>query len=320
MTTTRARPHTRALVPVEPAATDPPVLADHYIHAIKDAVKASHAPATRRSYEEGFARFKAWAEAEGLPYLPASPETVAAFLVHRAPGRSPSTLRIERTAIAHRHREADLADPCASEGVRRTLAGLVRIAATNGYTIKQARPLRAEDLAAIRATAKGARGRENVALVSVMRDALLRRSEAVAIRWADIIFEDDGSARVTIRRSKTDQDGAGVTVYLGRAAVRDLQAMMPEGTDPSPGDRVFPFTARTASRRIKAACRAAGLGAGFSGHSPRVGMAQDLAAHGVELPALMTAGRWSSSAMPARYCRGEAAGRGAVARYHGEAP
>ena len=29
-------------------------------------------------------------------------------------------------------------------------------------------------------------------------------------------------------------------------------------------------------------------------------MAQDLAASGVELPALMTAGRWKSSRMPAR--------------------
>ena len=62
--------------------------------------------------------------------------------------------------------------------------------------------------------------------------------------------------------------------------------------------------------------KAAGLGDGFTGHSGRVGMAQDLAAAGVELPALMTAGRWKSSKMPARYTEGQAAGRGAVARYY----
>ncbi len=45
-------------------------------------------------------------------------------------------------------------------------------------------------------------------------------------------------------------------------------------------------------------------------------MAQDLAAAGVELPALMNAGRWKSSRMPARYTEGQAAGRGAVARYY----
>ena len=54
----------------------------------------------------------------------------------------------------------------------------------------------------------------------------------------------------------------------------------------------------------------------FTGHSGRVGMAQDLARSGVELPELMTAGRWKSSRMPARYTERQAAGRGAVARYY----
>ena len=63
-------------------------------------------------------------------------------------------------------------------------------------------------------------------------------------------------------------------------------------------------------------CREAGLGEGFSGHSPRVGMTQDLVAHGAGLVAIMNAGRWKSERMPAHYSRGETAGLGAVARYH----
>ena len=59
-----------------------------------------------------------------------------------------------------------------------------------------------------------------------------------------------------------------------------------------------------------------GLGEGFTGHSGRGGMAQDLAATGVELPALMMAGRWKSSRTPARYTDRQAAGRGAVAKYY----
>ena len=62
----------------------------------------------------------------------------------------------------------------------------------------------------------------------------------------------------------------------------------------------------------------AGLGDGFIGHSGRVGMAQDLVKSGVEMPALMTAGRWKSSKMPARYTERQAADRGAVARYYQE--
>ena len=45
-------------------------------------------------------------------------------------------------------------------------------------------------------------------------------------------------------------------------------------------------------------------------------MAQALAASGVELPALTTAGRWKSSGMPARYTERQASDRGAVARYY----
>ena len=72
---------------------------------------------------------------------------------------------------------------------------------------------------------------------------------------------------------------------------------------------------------IKATTRMAGLGEGFTCHSPRVGMprvgmAQDLSAAGVELPELMTAGRWDSPTMPARYTEAQATSRGAVARYY----
>ena len=56
----------------------------------------------------------------------------------------------------------------------------------------------------------------------------------------------------------------------------------------------------------------------LSNSSGRVGMAQDLAKTGAQLPALMTAGRWKSSTMPARYTESQAAARGAVARYYQE--
>ena len=47
-----------------------------------------------------------------------------------------------------------------------------------------------------------------------------------------------------------------------------------------------------------------------------LGTAQNLTITGVELPALMTAGRWKSSHMPAQYTEGQAAGRDAVSRYY----
>jgi site-specific recombinase XerD len=70
-------------------------------------------------------------------------------------------------------------------------------------------------------------------------------------------------------------------------------------------------------RLLRRVAKLAGLDpAGVSGHSARVGMAQDLAASGAELPAIMTAGRWRSPTMPARYAERTLAGRGAVARFY----
>ena len=101
-------------------------------------------------------------------------------------------------------------------------------------------------------------------------------------------------ALLQVRRSKTDPEG--VVLYIGREAAEALRAIRPVVLlllDPNVP--VFGLSARQIGRRVKAA----GLGEGFTGHSGRVGMAQDLVRNGVELLALMSAGRWKSARMPA---------------------
>ena len=123
----------------------------------------------------------------------------------------------------------------------------------------------------------------------------MRRSEAAQLRWSDVEFRDDGAALLHIPQSKTDQEAEGTVLYIGRAASQTLQAICPCGQLYDANLPVFGLSARQVSRRVDAAAKAAGLGEGFTGHSGRVGMAQDLVKSGVELPALMTAGRWKSS-------------------------
>ena len=135
------------------------------------------------------------------------------------------------------------------------------------------------------------------------------------LTWADVEFRDNGSALLQLRRSKTDQEAEGVVLYIGTEA---SQAIRPAQELLDRNARIFGMTTRHIGNRVRAATEAAGLGEGFTGHSGRVGMAQDLAENGVELPALMTAGRWKSSKMPARYTERQAADRGAVARYYQE--
>ena len=59
------------------------------------------------------------------------------------------------------------------------------------------------------------RGHVDVALVRARRDGLLRRSEAAALQWQDLSVEaPDGSGRLHIARSKTDQEAHGHVAYL----------------------------------------------------------------------------------------------------------
>lgn len=312
-----------------------PALGTKQVEAIAAAAEEAHSPATRRAYKASWRVFEEWARGHGFEALPAAPEAIAAYLAERAgAGASGSTLAMARAAIRYHHETSGLTNPCASPGVRWVLRGLNRRAASQGRRPTQATGLTAEGLAAIRATAtrprvgRGGhretaasaekRGAVDIALASVMRDAMLRRSEAAALRWGDVEFRSDGTARVTIRRSKGDQDGHGVVQFVGPLAAEALAAIRPEQV--SAVGRVFGLrTGRSISSRLAAMARAAGLAGAFSGHSPRVGMAQDLAAACTELPALMVAGRWKSSRMPAHYASAEFAGRGAVARYYGTA-
>ena len=317
-------------LPTSASATGELAALAPHVERIRAASASAFAPATRRAYGGSWARFLAWADGEGLQALPAPPAAVAAYLAHRSEdGRSLATLRMDRQAIRAAHIEAGGPDPTASEGVRRVLRGLSRQRAGEGR--RQAAALTAEALGAIRATAATPRtgptgrtespeaarrrGAVDIALASVMRDAMLRRSEATALTWADVEFRSDGSGRLTVTRSKTDQEGEGAVQYLGRFAARALRRI--RGTDPA--GRVFGLrSGRSAARRLAAMAKAAGLEGAFSGHSARVGMARDLVAHGASVAAVQVAGRWASSRMPAYYARGELAARGAVAQFYGD--
>ena len=121
------------------------------------------------------------------------------------------------------------------------------------------------------------RGLVDIALVGLMRDCLLRRSEAAEVRWDHITSHADGTGRLLVGVSKTDQEGEGVLLFVSSQTMRDLDALTPECAG---GELVFNLHPRSIGRRIAAAARAAGEAGAYSGHSARVGMARDLARAG----------------------------------------
>ena len=154
----------------------------------------------------------------------------------------------------------------------------------------------------------------NRALLAVAYDGMLRRSELASLLVSDLLEDVRGDATLLLRRSKADGESRGEIVYLApdtvalvrswirRAGITNGRLFRSVGKGGSIGERLDPSQV---PRIFKAMARRAGLPAelvdGLSGHSTRVGAAQDMIAAGIELPAILQAGRWKSPAMVKRY-------------------
>ena len=306
-----------------------------------DAMRADNsltlAPGTRRVYGTCWAGFEAWCGDNGFEALPASPLVVVGYLTHKSDtGTAYATLRTIRNAIASRHSRSGHANPTDSDHVRDCLRLLRRVAVQSGKAEpKQAPAILREHIDMYESrrpdggpgtwyhvdTPEGAleparwseaqecRHWRDVAMLRTMHSAGLRSIEAANLRWSDIDHRDNGQAVVTIRRSKTSD--APMYRLITTKAVKALEQMRPE--DWKPEDRVFRVKTGVAiHRRIQRAMSDTGIVPGASGHSPRVGMAQELTAEGASLQTLKECGGWKSLHMPAQYARKLAPTRGGV--------
>ena len=104
-----------------------------------------------------------------------------------------------------------------------------------------------------------------------------------------------GAILLTVRRSKTDQEGTADDVrYLKDAAAAAARVF---------GGR----TPQQLGRRFTAAAAAAGLHGRLTAHSGRVGLASELTARGASTTAVMRAGAWKPARMVAHYSAGAGA-------------
>lgn len=268
--------------------------------------------------------WEAWCRERRAPSLPADPAHLVRFVDEMSGARAPATVRRYLTSIATLHRAAGLGDPTKTDAVR---LAHKRMARAKGVRQRQAAPLAEAAVERILvATGESLIDRRDVALLLAARDLLARRSELVALTVADIAESEDGSGTALIRRSKTDQEGQGSVGYLAPRTAAALREWL-RSADIRSG-AIFRGVHRTGrlgrplepgevARILKKLARRAGLDPNaISGHSCRVGMAQDLVAFGADLPAVMQAGRWKTAAMPARYAERLLARRNAVAQYH----
>jgi integrase len=172
---------------------------------------------TRRSYQTGWRQFTAHAQALGLEPLGAHPALVATFLGHlRDGGASAQTLDSRAAAIRFFHREAGLASPTEHRIVRDLLEGARRADVGRDHgraTITAKRLAAALELQGPPATPLAIRDR---AILLLTFASGRRRAEIAGLNFEDMDFGRPGFLIVTIRKSKTDQRGAGQFVAVPR--------------------------------------------------------------------------------------------------------
>lgn len=148
--------------------------------------------------------------------IPATLEQIIAYIVEAASTLAVATLERRLIAIHKAHVDAGHVSLLKHTQVKRTMQGVRR---TLGTRQRRVKPLVKDDLLEmllLLGQQKPVKAARDQALLLIGWGAALRRSELVALRCEDITDHSTG-IEILLRRSKTDQEGAGRTCFIPHA-------------------------------------------------------------------------------------------------------
>lgn len=270
-----------------------------------------------------------WCKQFNKVWLPAAPEDVREYLIYlrETLGRKKNTIAMHKSMINKIHREAGLALPASHILVTRGMKKISRQAVLNGERVEQAIPLHLDDLFQLaeitQATGKMQQLRD-LAFLGVAYNTLLRMSEVARLRIGDIQFQRDGSATLDVGYTKTIKDEIGVVKvlapdvagwlrnWLNASGLTDESTFIfgkvdrygnaHPATKPMAGKNIEKIFAK-AWEAVKGAPLESSRYRTWTGHSPRVGAAQDMALRGTELTQIMHEGTWKRPEQVMSYIR-----------------
>jgi integrase len=245
-------------------------------------------------------------------------ETIATYITSMAEsGKKTATIQRHLATIAAAHKAQGAADPTKNEAVRQVFAGIKR---THGSAQTGRLPLLTVDLRAmIQAIPQNLLGLRDRLILLLGYAGAFRRSELVALTVDDLSYVADG-VTITIRRSKTDQDGAGQIVGIPHghheetcpvlALQRWLEAAgITEGPIFRNVNRhgrlgTSALTNKVVALVVKRSAERVGLDpTKLGGHSLRAGLATQAAINGIADRTIMRQTRHKSHAVFSRYVR-----------------
>lgn len=279
-------------------------------------IDGAYAPSTIRAYKSNFERFIQFCEKRNIDALPATPSDVALYIAQLTKsGLKSSSIRIAVASISSIHKLNCLGDPTQHPDVKIEMRRMHR---TLGRSSKQAFGITALILEKmLSVTDNNLRGIRDRALLLLAYDSMCRRSELVSLKVTDISFSDTENAsemKIRLRKSKTDQELQGrwifiskrsadaITHWLSHAKIMDGFLFrginntidIAQELNGSQINRIYKRLAKNAKLPREMLNQ-------ISGHSMRVGAAQDLLTSGATLPMIMKKGRWSKTDTVMRY-------------------
>ncbi len=276
-------------------------------------LEGAYAPNTLRAYQADMREFIAYCEKRDLCPLPADPQEVASFLISTvSQGIKASTIQRKAASISAIHRFSGLSDPTKHPEVKLCIRKINR---QLGNRFDQAYPVTKDVLKKLlSACGNDLRGLRDQALLHLAYDSMRRRAELVSFRVEDLVLEGESGACLLLRRSKTDQFGSGRWIHLSRETTRAITNWL-EAAGIRDGYLLRGIIAKRTilpdlgtgqvSRIFKLLAQKANLDQnvvnGVSGHSMRVGAAQDLLREGASLPQIMVKGGWTKTDTVMRY-------------------
>jgi integrase len=284
-----------------------------------DRIDGAYADATIRAYRSNFMKFIEYCESIHASALPSLPKTIAAHIENLSKsGLRSASIRQSIASIATIHTLNNYENPTTYPEVGLALKRMHR---NLGRFSRQAHGINKALLDEMVATTDNTlRGLRDRALLMVAYDTMCRRGELIMLKVEDIDTQridrrnNIKSTVIFIEQSKTDQEANGRWLWVSKEACDALNTWLENsginagyifrGIDRGDGIKEA-LSPGQVSRIYKRLASKAGFSKDFikrvSGHSMRVGAAQDLLLAGASLPMIMSRGRWSKSDTVMRY-------------------
>lgn len=282
-----------------------------------------------------------WASEHGRCFLPLSSDDLRDYLTWlQSAGRASSTIATHASLISMLHRNAGLLPPNTAPTVFRAIKKINRVAVVTGERTGQAVPFRLADLMTLDsrwANSPHLKEVRNLAFLHVAYSTLLRVSELARLRVGDLTRAEDGRIILDVAWTKTIVQTGGLIKALSALSTRRLTEWIAiSGLAGEPDAFLFcpvhrtnkatlitekPLTTPSLEAIFAQAWREAGQGqpktnknrySGWSGHSARVGAAQDMAKQGYAVAQIMQEGTWKKPETLMRYIRNVDAHAGAM--------